>query len=689
MSKTKAERLQEVHARAIKHFDKVYSVQQDIRQQCLEDRRFVDVDGAQWEDSLGQQFENRPRMEIDKIAASVDRTFNEYRANRITVDFKPKGDSADDDTADLLDDLYRSDELESCAQEAYDNAVQEGTKGGIGAWRLRAIYEDESDEDDDAQRIAIEPIYDADVCVFFDIDAKRYDKADARRAWLLYSMSRDAFEEEYPDQPANSLDRVDRRESFDWFQPDVVWCAEYYEKEERAETVVTFELSVDPNKDEPTQRKHTEDELEESPELVEELEVLGFVEVKRKKVKRTHVHKYVINGACVLEDCGVIAGDHIPIVPYFGNRSFVSNVERARGKVRKAKDAQRIYNMQLSTLAEMTALSPYEKPIFTQQQIQGHEYAWASDNVRRGAYLLINPILDASGNPNPVGPIGYTKPPAVPQPLAALIEVANRDIKDVTGNRDESQQIASNVAAEAMQMVQDRSDMGDFGYMDNMAKSMRRCGEIWLSMRRDIETKRRKVRRVAADGAMSSDEILVPAMDDKGGEYVKHDLSAGKFDVVVDVGPSFSSKRDRTIQSLINVLQYVQDPQQRTVLTMVILQQMEGEGLSELRTHFRKQLVIQGIYQPTDEEKEMLAQLQAKQRPDPNALYLEAAAQSEQAKAQKAQADTVKALADAERAKAETAKTLASIDSERIDQVTKGVELLTQRSDESVTNPSI
>jgi hypothetical protein len=56
--------------------------------------------------------------------------------------------------------------------------------GGMGAWRLLQRYEDEDEdsEDDDRRRICIEPIPDADNSVFFDIDAKRYDKADASYA---------------------------------------------------------------------------------------------------------------------------------------------------------------------------------------------------------------------------------------------------------------------------------------------------------------------------------------------------------------------------------------------------------------------------------------------------------------------------------------------------------------------------
>jgi hypothetical protein len=145
--------------------------------------------GAQWEGPVGEQFENKPRFEFNKTHLAVLRVVNEYRNNRITVDFVPKDGSQADELADTCDGLFRADEQDSGAQEAYDNCFEEGTSGGMGAIRLRARYEDEDDDEDDRQRIAIEPIYEADTCVFFSLDGKRYDKADAKRCYVLTAMS--------------------------------------------------------------------------------------------------------------------------------------------------------------------------------------------------------------------------------------------------------------------------------------------------------------------------------------------------------------------------------------------------------------------------------------------------------------------------------------------------------------------
>ena len=145
----KADRLAKIHETAKKQFDKAQCAVADERQQCLEDRRFYSIAGAQWEGKLGEQFENKPKFEVNKIHLAVIRIINEYRNNRIGVNFISKDGVSNDDLADTCAKLYRADEQDSGADEAYDNAFEEAVGGGFGAWRLRAEYEDEDDEDID------------------------------------------------------------------------------------------------------------------------------------------------------------------------------------------------------------------------------------------------------------------------------------------------------------------------------------------------------------------------------------------------------------------------------------------------------------------------------------------------------------------------------------------------------------
>src|SRR3990167_3382049 len=187
-----SQKLQDIHADALREFDQIQAAYRDERLQCLKDRRFYSVPGAMWEGKLGEQFENKPRYEFNKTHLAVIRIINEYRNNRVTVNFVSKTGKKNDALADVCAAMYRANEQDSGAEEAYDNAFEEAVGGGFGAWRLRAEYEDDEDPDDERQRIRIEPIYDADSSVFFDLNAKRQDKADAKSCFVLTAMSVDA-----------------------------------------------------------------------------------------------------------------------------------------------------------------------------------------------------------------------------------------------------------------------------------------------------------------------------------------------------------------------------------------------------------------------------------------------------------------------------------------------------------------
>jgi hypothetical protein len=651
------QRLANLHDEALAQFDDVQSALRDERLQCLQDRRFYSLAGSQWEGPLWDQYENKPKFEVNKIMLAVIRVVNEYRNNRITVDFVSKDGAENDKLAEVCDGLYRADEQASVADEAYDNAFEEAVGGGIGAWRLRTIYENEEDPEDDRQRIRIEPIFDADSSVFFDLGAKRQDKSDAKFCFVVTSMTRQAYKDTWGDDPTD-WPKIIHQYEFDWCTPDVVYVAEYYKVEEKTETIRIFQ-TITGEEERYTQADFAKDEM-----LEETLAAIGTVEVRQRRIKTKRVHKYIMSGGKVLEDAGYIAGKCIPIVVVYGKRWFVDNVERCMGHVRLAKDAQRLKNMQLSKLGEISALSSVEKPILTPEQVAGHQVMWAEDNLKDYPYLLINPITDQNGNQAVSGPVAYTRSAAIPPAMAALLQITETDMQDILGNPAGADKMVSNISGKAVEMIQARVDGQAFIYMSNFAKGMKRCGEIWLSMAKDIYIEdKRKMKTIAPTGEAGMVELMQPTIDQETGEVVMaNDLTSATFDVIADVGPSSSTKRQATVRALTGMLQITQDPETAQVITAMAMMNMEGEGISDANAYFRKKLLRMGVVKPTDmEAEELMAEIQGKPQ-DPNAMYLQAAAENETAKAAKARADTVETVASAELKRAQTLETLGKVD---------------------------
>lgn len=654
MAISKERQLQIVHEEAKAEFESVQAALRDERLQCLQDRRFYSIAGSQWEGSLGEQFENKPKFEVNKIHLAVIRIFNEYRNNRITVNFVSKDGAGKGKLADVCASLYRADEQDSQAEEAYDNAFEEAVGGGFGAWRLRAEYEDEEDDENENQRIRIEPIFDADSCVFFDLNAKRQDKSDATKCWVLTSMTHDAYKAEWNDDPSTWPKSV-HQQQFDWVTPDSVYIAEYYKIENSKETVFVY---VGLNGEE---RRIRESELDEDE--IAELSATGFKRVREKKTKVRRVHKYIMSGNGVLEDCGFIAGKHIPIVPVYGKRWFVDGVERCMGHVRLSKDSQRLKNMQISKMGELVALGSVEKPIFAPEQIAGHQVMWAEDNVKNYPYLLINPIIDANGQSQPVGPVAYTKAPEIPPAMAALLQITEQDMQDMLGNQQAGEQIQPNLSGKAVELIQNKLDMQTFIYVSNMAKAIKRSGEIWLSMAKDVLVEEgRKMKGVGGQDEVTTIELIKPVASESGEVEHENDLSSADFDVSVEVGPTSASKRQASVRALTTMMQITQDQETLQVLGSMAMMNMEGEGVGEVRDYFRQKLLRMGVLKPTDEELKKMQEEAANAAPDPNTQFLMASADQAQAEAVKARADTVLTVSKAKETEAKTAETLSKIE---------------------------
>lgn len=653
------EKLAEIHQAARAEFDQIQSALYQERMNCLGDRRFCSLTGAQWEGPLGNQFENKPRFEVNKVHMAVQRIINEYRNNRIGVQFVSKEGEEYDKLADTCQNLYRADEQTPTADEAYDNAFEEAVMGGFGAWRLRTEYVNDEDPEDEKQRVCIEPIFDADSSVYFDLGAKRQDKADAKRCWVLTSMTREAYRAEWNDDPS-TWPKTITRSQFDWYTPSIVYVAEYYVVEEVSEQIRIYK------------NISGEEESLRPDELYKEEEMLatGWKEVRRKKVKSRKVHKYIMSGAKILEDCGYIAGKNIPIIPMYGKRWFVDNVERCMGHVRLAKDAQRLKNMQLSKLGEIAALSPIEKPILVPEQIAGHQLMWAEDNLKNYPYLLINTMTDANGNPVVGGPVAYTKPPSIPPSMAALLQLTEADMQEILGSPQQGDKMVSHLSGKTVELIQQRLDMQTFIYMSNMAKAVKRCGEVWLSIARDIFVEQgRKMKSIAPSGKMEPVELMKPVVNDEGEIEYENDMSCADYDVMVTVGPSSQTKRQATVRSLTDMMTLTQDPEMTQVLSSMAMLNMDGEGIEDVRDYFRKKLLRMGVVKPTETEAQELAVEAQNAKPDPQAQYLMAASEQAIAQASKAQADSILAVAKAEEARAKTTETLSKVsttDQERI-----------------------
>jgi hypothetical protein len=633
----------------------------DERQQVMDDIRFCYVSGAQWEGKIGAQFENKLKLEVNKVMMAQTRIMNEYRQNGISISFLPKKGTTDKQ-ADFVAGLYRADCLDSKISEAKDCAYMESSCGGYGAFRVKTVKEDEYDDEGDEQRIVFEAIPDAARSVYFDPNARRQDKADAKWGFIITPMDREEYKHEYDDDPTTWEDGLEYY-GFDWVDKDLVRIAEYFEIEEKKEMCYWLKSITG------EELKLNADEYEDQ---IDTLLATGYTVEKEKKVRVKRVHKWILSGGKVLEDCGIIAGKCIPIVEVFGKRIIIDSIERTMGHVRMAKDAQRLKNMQLSLLGEASALSPTERPIFTPEQVEGHENRWATANIENPAYMLLNPIEDKDGNIVPTGPIGVSSPPSLPPATAALIQITEQDMADILGRGDAGEDVMSGISGKAVELIQSSRDGVAYGYLDNLGKAEQRAAEIWLSMAADVYVEKDRAMKVI-DGSDAPDEArLMAEYYDEDGRLISNDISKIHVDISYEIGPSSESKRAAASRNILGMMSVTSDPEAMKQLNSLLLYNIEGEGMADIREAARKELVAMGKMKPTEQDK---AEAEANpQEPSANDIYLKAEAERATAEAAKNRADTIQTIADAELKRAQAAKITAEISSPQVQEIKKDYE---------------
>ena len=367
---------------------------------------------------------------------------------------------------------------------------------------------------------------------------------------------------------------------------------------------------------------------------------------KRRTVKKPKVMWAKISGVDVLEGPREFPCSYIPIIAVTGEEWHLGEETYRSSVIRFAKDPQRQFNYAASTDAEVTALQPKAPYMVTTTQIAGLEDYWAEAGRANRPYLPYNPDPEA-GMPQRV------QPPVASQALQIQMQMAAENIKRTTGIYDASLGARSNeTSGRAILARKEESQNATSIYADNMVKAIRHTGTILVDMIPRIYDTQRMVRVLGEDGQEKMETINQLMMTAEGPMAV-NDMSVGKYDVNVSVGPSYSAKREQTQAGLDSLLSNY--PEARQVLGDLYVDSLEWEHADRAAERLRKMLPP-GIAEESNEEmtpeQQQAKQMQAQQAQQQAAMQQEA---QEIAKA-KAIAEVKEAEAKARKAEAEAQK---------------------------------
>jgi len=504
------------------------------RAEALDDVRFAA--GDQWPVDVqnSRVLEARPCLTINKVDAYIRQICNQQRQQRPRIKVHGMNNESDAKIAEILTGICRHIENQSDADSAYDHAFEYAVKMGWGYWRITTDYVREDSFD---QEIYIKPVENP-FTVYFDPNSVLPDGSDAERVLITTVISKNVFKKMYPeaefDQGFSSRGTGDTES--EWVTKEDIRIAEYFYTERTKEMLLQLSDGTTGYSDEIPSK--------------DVLEAAGITVVDKRETWRKKIRWCKLTAMEILEE-GEWAGKFIPIVPTYGQEVRVDDKHKKFGLVRMAKDPQRMYNYWSTALTETVALAPKAKWLLAEGQDEGHENEWAMANIKAMPVLRYKQT-DIEGRPAPQPTRLQPEPP--PAGVMTALSGMNADLMAVVGIFDPSQLPQGNMSGKALQGQQSQVDMTNFHYYDNLTRSIRHTGRIILDLIPKIYDRERVMRIIGDDGKPEIVTLNQPGTDENGVAKVLNDVTVGEYDVVMDTGPGYNSKRQEASESMATIL---------------------------------------------------------------------------------------------------------------------------------------
>lgn len=501
------------------------------RQEALEDLKFGA--GDQWPVELqnSRNLESRPVIVVNKVDNYCRQVSNQQRQQRPRIKVHATNTHEDMVDAQTISGIIRHIEVNSNADHAYDNAFEYAVRMGWGYMRVRTDYISEDSFD---QEVYIDAV-DNPFTVYFDPNSVLPDGSDADRCLITTMMLKEEFRKLYPDANDGGTSFTQRGtgdSQSEWITKEDIRLAEYYYTvKEKAKLYLLSDGTAT---------------FADDKDFFTRLANYGIEVVDTRDSYKKTIKYCKLTAVEVLEERDW-AGKYIPIVPVYGRHIVIGDKRKKFGMIRYAKDPQRMYNFWQTSITEGVALAPKAKWLLAEGQDEGHENDWTNANIKSFP-LLRYKQTDIDGRPAPPPTRLQPEPPQAGI-MAAAMGVDN-DIKAIMGVFDPAQLGQGNISGKALNGQQQQVDLTNFDYYDNLTRSISHVGKICLDLIPKIYDTERVMRIIGDDG---KPELLTINQRDSVGR-VLNDISVGQYDVVMETGPGYNSKRQEAVDNMLPLL---------------------------------------------------------------------------------------------------------------------------------------
>ena len=574
----------------------VQAAEADIRKEAITDLEFAA--GNQW-DAEDQNRRNsygsggkRPCLTFNKLTGPLAMVANEARMNKPGLQALPVDSSGDSDTALVIEGLIRHIEYMSKAEQVYETALEQSTKGAIGAFRVTTGYHGNKSFD---QELRIERILNP-LSVFIDPFAQEADKSDMQWAIELEYLSRDDYTAEFGETELARANFYDggANPAPEWIGKEGVHIARYWYVEIETKTLVGIQW--------PDGRVTAEYE-DELPEMLPP--GLEFAtDENGKRIEREdevrHVRMCRINGVEII-DRTEWKGKYIPILIVLGEEMFIQNKRYVFSLIRFARDPQKLYNFYRSSEAETVMLGTKAPWVGAKGAFK--DPRWQTANTVPWAYLEYEP-LDIAGNPAPPPQRNLAEPPI--QALSFGAAQASDDIKATTNIYDASLGAMSNeTSGVAIRQRQSQGGLSNYHFIDNLNRAILQCGHILVDLIPKIYDTPREVRILGEDMQEKIVKVNQQYIDEKGMPR-NYDLTNAEYDVRLKVGPNWKTDQEKASETLTQLAQAY--PPLMQVAGDLIFQNLNFKGADKIAERLRRTLPPALQEQPDEKPQQLLAQ---------------------------------------------------------------------------------
>ena len=274
----------------------------------------------------------------------------------------------------------------------------------------------------------------------------------------------------------------------------------------------------------------------------------------------------------------------------------------------------------------------------------------------------------------------------VPVALMQQAVIASDDIRDTSGLHEASfGEESGEKSGIALARKQSQAQIVTYNFPDNMAKGIRRTWEILIDLIPEIYDAEREIRILGSDGTESYETINQFVEDENGDTIRINDMSAGKYDVTITTGPSFSTLRQEAAEVYGQIAG--QNPELMQVAGDLVFKSLDFPYAEDIAERWQailppqiQQLINSDSEIPPEVQQMMQqAEMAMQQVQEQGQLVQAAAAEVEEEKnvAEKTKLEIQVALADMEAKKtafeAEITKKLAELTLKKADQTAEGL----------------